>query len=114
LACLETVVHFKASGLPLNRHLVRFDVPDDVWAAPEAFDLVHYVGWDAQPAGMVSLDFGDAWAAQQRSTLLRVPSVVVPEENNILLNPVHPDFARVSSTKLRRFDYDARIQGATP
>jgi RES domain-containing protein len=114
LACLETVVHFKASGLPLNRYLVRFDVPDDVWAAAETFDLALHVGWDARPAGMVSLDFGDAWAAQQRSALIRVPSVIVPEEHNILLNPAHPDFARVSSAKLRRFDYDTRIQGAAP
>ena len=35
LACLETVVHLKQRGLPMNRYLVKLTVPLDAWAARE-------------------------------------------------------------------------------
>lgn len=54
LAVHETVVHLRTGGLPLNRYLLRIDVPDDVWAARHV--LTPPVGWDALPAGMVSVD----------------------------------------------------------
>lgn len=54
---------------------------------------------------------GDAWAGERRSVVLRVPSVVVPESTNYLLNPGHPEFAVVIEiTPLGRFSFDERIQ----
>lgn len=47
--------------------------------------------------------------ASRSSLLLRVPSVIVPEEANVLLNPRHPDVARVRATKLRAWLYDGRL-----
>ncbi len=38
---------------------------------------------------------GDAWIRAQRSLALRVPSAVVPEEYNLLVNPVHPRFSEL-------------------
>jgi RES domain-containing protein len=111
LACLETIVHLGGGDLPLNRYLVRIDVPDDVWQSTRVLDLeTAPVGWDAIPAGKVSLDTGDQWLGDQTSpALLRVPSVLVPEEANLLINPVHRDAKRIVATKLRRWSYDARI-----
>jgi len=110
LACLETAVHLKAGSLPLNRYLVRLDVPDATWAAREVADAAHLVGWDALPEGKVSLDFGDAWLASGRSPALLVPSVVVPEEFNVLLNPLHPLLHAVKAKKLRKWIYDPRLR----
>jgi RES domain-containing protein len=110
LACLETLAHLAAGDLPLNRYLVKIEVPDAVWKAAEIFDPRHHVGWDAIPAGRVSLDAGDAWAAARASALLIAPSVIVPEENNILVNPAHPDAARLRAKKLRRWTYDPRLR----
>ena len=47
------------------------------------------------------------------SCLAEVPSVVVPEESNLLLNPRHPDAARITARKLRRWLYDPRTQRAS-
>lgn len=69
-----------------------------------------YVGWDALPAGKVSLDLGDRWLSSGKSALLLVPSVIVPEEFNALVNPLHPDAARLTSTKLRKWLFDSRIK----
>ena len=108
LACLETVVHFNSGSLPLNRYVVRIDIPDDIFAA--AVLAVPPVGWDSEPAGKASLDFGEEWLASRASLLLVVPSVIVPEELNLLINPKHPDVNRVVATALRKFTYDGRIR----
>lgn len=107
LACLETLVHTKAVGLPFNRYLVRIDISDAVWAAAEVFP--GHIGWDALPAGRVSIDYGTQWVRAGRSALLRVPSVVVPEEFNVLINPQHADAAGLNVVKVRRWLYDPRF-----
>lgn len=114
LACLETLVHLAASGLPLNRYLVRVDVDDAVWAArqtlsPSSLDEPP-VGWDAIPYGRVSVEAGQKWLTGGASALLAVPSVVVPEEVNVLINPRHADAAKLRATKVRKWLYDARFR----
>jgi RES domain-containing protein len=109
LALLETLVHFNAHTLPLNRYLVRLEVPDDVWSAADHFPTA-LVGWDAEPPGRVSIDWGTRWCHKAGSALLRVPSVVVPEECNVLINPKHPDAQRITAVKVRRWQYDERLQ----
>ena len=111
LAALETIVHFAAASLPLNRFLVRIDLPDDLWSARRTATAASLdVGWNAVPAGRVSLDFGDAWLKDPAGSLvLEVPSVVVPEESNVLLNARHPQIKRVRATKLRLWQYDGRL-----
>lgn len=110
LACLETTVHLNAGGLPLNRYLVEVSIADDIWTAAEVHDPSTLpVGWDAEPASKTSLDFGDDWLKSARSSLLLVPSVIVPEEHNILVNPAHPDSGRISAKKIRKWLYDPRL-----
>lgn len=111
LACLETIMHLNMAMLPLNRYLVRIDIPTDVWRQRTIFDAATQVGWDALPAGRVSLDYGDRWLQATDSALLEVPSVIVPEENNIIINPRHPDARVFKYTKLRKWHYDARLRG---
>ena len=110
LACLETVVHLNASDLPLNRFLVRIEVPASAWAARHAYSAAELpVGWSAIPEGKVSLDIGDAWLRTAPSALLVVPSVIVPEDCNVLINPLHPDAAGLRAAKLRPWLYDRRL-----
>ena len=110
LAAMETLVHLGAGGLPLNRYLVRIDIPDDVWAAAEWLDAsTAPVGWDALPAGRASIAFGTAWLTSKRSACLFVPSIITPEEKNVLINPVHPDLAKITAKKVRKWLYDPRF-----
>ncbi|MCQ8277361.1 RES family NAD+ phosphorylase [Acetobacteraceae bacterium KSS8] len=110
LACLETIVHLGASALPLNRYLVEIMLPDRVWAAREEQDAASLpVGWDADPASLTSIGFGTAWLRAGRSPLLCVPSAIVPEERNLLLNPAHPLMQGVVARKRRRWSYDSRL-----
>ncbi len=111
LACLETLVHLDDGGLPLNRYLVRISIADALWAAArvETPDSLP-VGWDAEPAGLESIRLGTDWVRSGGSAILRVPSVIVAEEVNILINPAHPDAARITASKVRRWLYDPRLR----
>jgi RES domain-containing protein len=110
LAAWETRAHFGRGGaLPWNRYLVRIDVPDDVWASREVLRRPPPVGWDAIPEGLVSRTEGSKWLSSGRTALLAVPSVIIDEEDNVLINPAHSHCARVVAAKLRRFVYDHRV-----
>lgn len=110
LACLETLVHLAAGGLPLNRYLVEISIPDPIWAAAETQTPGSLpVGWDAEPASRTSIGFGTAWLRSGRSAVLVIPSVIVPEECCVLVNPVHADTGRISAVKSRRWTYDPRL-----
>lgn len=110
LACLETVVHLGSSGLPLNRYLVQITIPEGIWDARlELSQTAAPVGWDALPESETSLRYGDAWLSGATSAVLLVPSIVVPEEQNILINPAHPDAASIKAVKVRKWLYDSRL-----
>lgn len=108
LATLETLHYLSGGGLPYNRYLVRIDIPDAVWAARQVLDPLP-AGWDAIPAGMSARAAGDTWIASGTAALLQVPSVIVPDEYNILINPQHGDAATIVATTLRRWIYDPRF-----
>ena len=113
LACLETIVHLNASGLPLNRYLVEVTIPNQVWAAAQRESQASLpVGWDAEPASLTSIDFGTSWVVSRSSALLVLPSVIVPEELNVLINPAHPDAGGLTCRKLRKWLYDPRLHRA--
>jgi RES domain-containing protein len=114
LACLETVVHLGAGGLPFNRYLVEISIPDPVWAAAQCETPASLpVGWDAEPAGRASIGFGTSWSRSGNSAILLIPSTIVPEEFCVLLNPRHADSARLSAVKTRRWLYDPRLNRAS-
>jgi RES domain-containing protein len=107
LAVLETAAHINDAGLPLDRYLVEIEVPAAVWRARitlAAWKLPPQ--WDAIPAGMASAAVGGAWLTDQRSALLLVPSVIVPEEYAVLINPAHPHASAISARAVRKFEYN--------
>jgi RES domain-containing protein len=115
LACLETLVQV-INDLPSNRYLVRLDIPPTLWKRAEIFPIKDpaFIGWDAEPAGMVSISYGQCWLAEERSTLLRVPSIIVPEEDNVVVNSGHPDASKIKSNKVRKINYDQRFRITKP
>ena len=107
MAVLETAAHIDDGGLPLNRYLLRIDVPGDVWAAREEVDVATLPKtWAAIPAGHASVKLGSDWLACGRSPILLLPSVVVPEEPVALINPRHPLSRKISAQIMRLFEYD--------
>ncbi|CAN7427115.1 RES family NAD+ phosphorylase [Pseudoduganella sp. LjRoot289] len=108
LATLETVHYLRTKGLPFNRYLVRTDIPDSVWDARQVLDPLPG-GWDAIPAGTSARAAGDDWIASRATALLLVPSVIVPDEYNVLINPQHGDAAAITATTIKRWICDPRF-----
>ena len=88
---------------------MRFDVPDVVWAARMVTARPLPVGWNVVPEGIISRSIGSAWLAVGASALLVVPSVIINEEDNVLINPAHPDAALITTARVRQFVYDHRV-----
>ena len=110
LATLETLSHLGDNIAIRNAFLIRIDVPVSVWVRREYItpdDLSP--SWVAEPPGSTTIDFGDAWIDSGSAALLMVPSVIVPEEFNVLINPAHPDAKKIRAVIARQYLYDPRL-----
>jgi RES domain-containing protein len=107
IAVLETAAHIDDSGLPLNRYLVRIEVPLGVWRKRKELDpTILPPTWNAIPAGVTSAEIGSNWIKSLHSAILTVPSVIVPEERATLINPAHPEAAKIKAAVVRPFEYN--------
>ncbi len=107
LAVLETAAHIDDAGLPLNRFLVRIDVPKAAWATRQSLDPAAIdPAWRAIPAGRASSRLGHDWYTARKSALLLIPSVIVEEESNVLINPKHAGLTHMTATIVRLFEYN--------
>ena len=93
LAMLELLVHVTTQQLLRAYVGIPVDVDESLVKRLAARDLPK--GWRAYPTSNVTRDIGDAWVQEGDSAVLGVPSVIVPEEWNYLLNPAHRDFNRL-------------------
>ena len=107
LAAIEIIVNArhgaKLVGEPWS--VLSAEIPPDLIERPARVPD----NWREYPHPRATQDFGAKWVREGRSAVLRVPSVVVLGEFNYLLNPAHPDFAKVSVGKPERFNFDPRF-----
>ncbi len=107
-ALLEVLVHFEIDlrDLPRRYRLMRLETPG--WLDVEQVVLADLPkNWtDRLPVTQAS---GDAWLAAGRAPLLRVPSAIVPDTANVLLNPQHRDATHVVVTRVSDHALDPRL-----
>jgi RES domain-containing protein len=106
LAAIETFVHLGEAGLHIRFVYFRIEIPD---AVPVRRCRRPPAGWRAEPPGDASMRYGSAWLRAGRTAVLEVPSVIVPSEKNYLLNPQHPDFAKLRIGRPAPFVFDPRM-----
>lgn len=109
LAALEVRVHLDLAFdlLPDDYVLMRIDGPDGM--------AVHIVepaelpeNWRARDSQTCRAT-GDAWLIERASALLLVPSAIIPFEQNVLINPLHRDSARLTVADITPFAWDSRL-----
>ena len=86
LTLKQQLAHYVKSRIDISEVLIEIlekPVLNAFLAAPDALD---------------SRSYGDAWLTEARSCVLRVPSRVIPQEWNYLLNPLHPSFGRIKAS----------------
>lgn len=110
VASLESLVHTN-STLPDLIPLVAIELllPDDteLYWQPDHSELPE--GWSEKPTGQCSREFGSAFLKANDRLGLIVPSAVMPLDNNIILNPIHPRFGEIKI--ITQYDYtpDSRL-----
>ena len=108
LATVEFLVHVPIGLVPRDLAIaaieVRDSMPLDHVAEP---DLPR--NWRQHPPPRELARIGSDWALSSSSLLLRVPSAVVPGEDNILINPAHPAMAEVRLLGTQAYGFDERL-----
>lgn len=108
LAILEFLVHTSLHALPPNISLLELSVDEDIGIKKISMDLLPE-SWRTYPAPDRLAQLGTDWLLAGDSLLLKVPSVIVPEEWNIIINPEHPDFNELDIKTVSSFDLDSRF-----
>lgn len=111
LACLENVVHHNQKRLLQFFRVSVIYIPDDV--SVEIINLSKLpAGWHvAREDGFERCrKYGDRWVENMNSAILCVPSAIVKNERNFLLNPSHPEFSQIRIVEKEPFFFDPRIK----
>ncbi len=110
LCALELLVHLTT---PLSRskpyRMIEIGIPKQMVSDYPANILPD--GWRKYPPGQLTMEVGDDWLRAGSQLALRIPSVIIPEETNILLNPQHPDFSKIEHFGTAAFNFDPRLGG---
>jgi RES domain-containing protein len=107
LAALEKLVHLSSAAAKMRFVAVRIRLPASIVATlPRRRWPPH---WRKEPPPDETKDAGTAWAKAGTTAVLKVPSVIVPCEFNFLVNPLHPDFAKLRRQAPEAFSFDPRL-----
>lgn len=110
LATLEVAVHLDLSeDLPTDRWLVEIEIPNDI-AIQEVRIQDLPVDWDAKPPILTTQLIGDDFVQYAQAAVLKVPSSIIPQEYNYLINPLHTDSARIRVIGEAPLQFDSRFQ----
>lgn len=108
LAMAEALVHISAGVIPDNYMLVTIEIPDSTLIM--AIDETSLPGYWKRPTLLYETQqIGYRFLTERKSLCLKVPSAIVKNEYNILINPLHPDFAKVKILDIEPFSFDERI-----
>ena len=108
LASIEMIVNLPAPKLLQKYVRISAHINLDLVSELSEADLPE--DWNNRPISPSTRAIGDRWVKKQSSAVLRVPSIVVPEEYNYLLNPTHPDFAKIEIGKPIVYYFDPRLR----
>jgi RES domain-containing protein len=108
LAVLEYLVHTPHNLLPEEISLLKLFVPDELFISTMSEKQLP-ANWRQYPAPDSLAEIGTKWIDEAKAVGLKVPSVLVPEEWNILLNPALPNFNKVRIDSVQPFKIDSRF-----
>lgn len=106
LSILESLVHLKKDEIPPTQYLLHIEFPDEKKIAEVSYKKMkkkwheesEYTQW-----------IGDQFMQNKEGLVLKVPSAIVPQENNFLLNPLHAEFKKVKIISSELLQLDKRL-----
>lgn len=108
LACLENIVHRNGIGFDQLYRAMIIEVPDNLPVKEVSLNQLPE-GWTNLFSAKITRSMGDEWYAGNETPVLKVPSAIIPAENNYILNTLHPLFKRVKLLYTEPFLFDTRL-----
>lgn len=109
LACLENLVHRGGEGLNETFQVMVIHIPDHLSVKTIAeTDLPR--NWNKSVRCAKCRAIGDQWLAEQDTAVLRVPSALVRNEYNYVLNTLHDEFDAIEIVTTEAFEFDTRLR----
>ncbi|MBP7335751.1 MAG: RES family NAD+ phosphorylase [Niveispirillum sp.] len=109
---LPLVYLAETAALAVLEVRVHLDLPPDLLPDDYVLSTVTLAGLTVEHVGDLPSDtaaFGTHWLRSARTPVLSVPSLIVPESRNLLLNPAHPEANGARITGSRAFSFDRRL-----
>jgi RES domain-containing protein len=107
LCILEFAVHSALIRLPETLVIASLFLPDNAITKTEPSGLPR--AWHSPKSSLVSQSFGTKWLKENKQLALQLPSIIVPEESNFIINPSHPRFGELKIEKVKPFKLDPRL-----
>ena len=109
LAAWEKIVHVASfENLPNNLLLFKIEIPDriEIQSIPQK---VLVKDWDCFPFSSETANYGTSFLRKKEHLALKIPSIIIPDEYNVILNPLHPDIQACKVINTTQFIFDMRI-----
>jgi RES domain-containing protein len=107
LCALEVLAN--SEKLPANMVSIAAEIPDRM-PIPAYTEADVPMDWNAPVPPALTKDLGTTWAKLKTSLAISVPSAIVPDERNYLVNPLHPDFPLIRFSPPKPFVFDPRLK----
>ena len=105
LSILESLVHLRQIDIPLKQYLLTIQIPDiefqDILLSKLKANWQHHLSYTQW--------IGDQFISAGKSLVLKIPSAIVPQEHNFLINPLHKDFKKVKIVNSELLELDKRL-----
>lgn len=108
LSILEYAVNNSLDNIPRALSYTIYEIPDKEY---KKFPISSLPGdWMDRPAPLSTMDLGTHLLREGIHLVIAVPSVIVPEEYNFLINPLHKDFKKIKVAGVKDFVFDVRLK----
>lgn len=107
LSVLEVLAHLPAAYFPDDMAIATIDIPDELITIMDIKELPE--DWNKIPVPIEIQKFAMHWIIEEKSLGLKVPSIIIPKEQNLLINPLHPEFNKVKLLAIEPFRFDTRL-----
>jgi RES domain-containing protein len=108
LALLEYSVNIEVNSIPRALSMVTINIPEDKILEVKTPSMPG--NWKAAPAPTETKDYGTGILSELKSLIIKIPSAIIEEEFNYLINPLHKDILKVKVIEIVNFIYDLRIK----
>jgi len=107
LCTAEIAVHIPLGIIPSNYDIISIKIPDKLIQVLDTSILTNK--WKRFPHSEETQKIGDKFLADNEFVALKVPSSVIQDENNIVINPKHPKFKEIKILSIEPYAFDERL-----